>query len=187
MVDFIVDTNVVIDLSKYFEMWTKNKYNRRINRLSSLLTLIADGKVTLWVVPKVVEEIKKGNKIDNFRAENFMNKICNEIWLKKEEKEEALYLAYSYGNELISGKHPVEMAHNERCKNFADALIVAQASVAEKKMKKHMPIITQNLKDMIEVSLINQINQNRELPNVSIYSQNAISEAFYTGEKALAR
>lgn len=178
MVQFIVDSNVIIDLSKVFKNGTSSKFNRRLDRLSSLFTLIADGKVELMVVPKVVEEIKRGNDIDKFCAENFMDRFCTEISLTKEEKEEALNLAYCYGNEQVNNKYPIEQATNEHCKNFADALIVAQSAVAERKLNKHMPIITQNLKDMIEVSLINEINVWRELPCVSIYSQNAINEAY---------
>ena len=178
MVKFIVDSNVIIDLSKIFEKGDVNKNQRRLDRLTKLFLLLADGQVELYVVPKVVEEIKIGSKKDGFRAEHFMNRFCNEIILSKEERAEALDLAYCYGNEKLYGQTAIFQAQNEHCRNFADALIVAQSSVAEKKIGGHTPIITQNLKDMIEVSLLNEINFKRGLPSVSIYSQNAILEAY---------
>ena len=174
----VVDTNVIIDLAKIFGSGKINTNDRKENSLSQIFTMIADGRVQLQVVPKVAQEIKRGSKKDKGLSEMFMTKYCDEIELSPEEKHEAQDLAYDYGNVLVGQFPAVAFAQNSTSKNFSDALIVAQISIAQRKLGEELLYMTQNTKDVFDTPSINVINEEHSLPEIKIFSRNGFMRNF---------
>lgn len=172
MLNIVVDTNVIIDLAEKFETLGPNcETNDRFD-LSRIFTMIASGQVHLYTVPKVEQEVRRGSKKDGGKAERFMDKFCDHIDLDKEEKTTAKQLAYDYGNIILYDKFPaINNAQNSDSKNFGDALIVAQISIAQSKMQEELCLLTQNTKDVFDFQGINTVNGENGLPRVAIYSK----------------
>ena len=187
MLKFIVDTNVIIDLSKMFTAGLSHSNNKRVNKLTPFFLLLELDEAQLCVVPKVCEEIKSGSHKDGGNAEFFMDRFCKKIELDSYEEETAINLAFAYGHTKVGDLPPILDARNEKGRNYSDALIIAQASVAQAKEGQKMPIITENLKDMINVYEINKINDNFDLPPVAIYSSYAIEEAINVAGKDFSK
>lgn len=173
MLKVVVDTNVIIDLSKIFKTLKISFKGGKRNDISQIFGMIAREEIQLFVVPKIAQEVRRGSKKDGGNAEEFMNRFCDYITLEGEEKQEAKDLAYDYGNVLVGEFPAIANARNNDSKNIADAMIVAQVAVAEKKTNEKLCYLTQNTKDVFDFESINKINSENGLPKVFIYSKNS--------------
>lgn len=181
MVDFIIDTNVIIGITHLYLEKVTHPRNRREVYLFEIKELIEDGKINAIITPTVLQEIKKGRKKDNGLAEKFVNRFCEVANFNQYAKDKALILTDAYGNYPIDEKPAIVLAEDYTQRNYCDATIIAEATVEQKLRKKVIPFLTENLKDVCDEAKINQINKRHNVPAIHIHSLHTIKEAIEIG------
>lgn len=159
----VIDTNIVIFLSRIANGVKINKSDREIQSIDALLKAMVDGKVEFIVTPRVVVEIEAGNKKDGGFAFNFMKKYCELAEFSDEQNIECYRLAKEYGK----GENPaIPGAHYETQRNFYDALILAQSAVLG------LTLITNNVMHFFNGKEIRRVNLEQGYTNsdLKVYS-----------------
>lgn len=178
----ILDTNIISIMFGLFKAMDKHQpleshQNHRMYQ--KFFDLVEEGRLKLYITPQILKEFlfcrgQKPEAVDRF--DRFMKKYINIIQFRREERQKAKQITYELGNTYFkigksknSQTHMVifEKAQTPKDRNYADALIMAEAMISG------MDVLTNNLKDFINFDLVNKLNKKYDLPGqYSVYKPN---------------
>lgn len=147
----IIDTNVLIEIYAQKNTYKGLQYSK-MNKNQKLLYLSDTNKIKLYITPQILKEFRCGDKNGKHvdRYVNFMKKFITIITFDEEQTKIIAEMTYRFGNERVKSKFkngnefeviPFCEASKEGEKNYADTLIMAEATMAQ------LPVVTNNMKD----------------------------------------
>lgn len=168
MVDIVIDSSVIIGMSRLTQKHIKYARNKDELPLFNIIEMLINGEINIVVPQTIYREIKRGKVHDNGLAQNFLNDACEVLRPTEEEKTEAIKVTNDYATVAIDGRTAIYLAKDKTEKHYGDARIVGEISVEQKYRGKRIPFITANLRDVKDVKRINEINRRNGLPEIFI-------------------
>ena len=168
MVDVVLDSSVIIGLSRLTDK--HKKYARNKNELPyfEIVDMMIRGEINVVVPQTVYREIKRGKEHDHGIAQAFLNDSCEVLQTSQQEKDLSLQVLKDYATLTIDGRTAMYLAKDNTEKNYRDGRIVAEISVEQSIRGKRIPFITNNLKDVKDIKRINAVNKLHGLPEIFI-------------------
>jgi len=168
MVDVVLDSSVIIGLSRLTDKHKKYARNKSELPYFELIDMMIKGSINVVVPQTVYREIKRGKEHDHGIAQDFLNDSCEVLQTTQEEKDLSLKVLKDYANLVIDGRTAMYLAKDNTEKNYRDGRIVAEISVEQLGRGKRIPFITNNLKDVKDIKRINEVNKRHGLPEIFI-------------------
>ena len=168
MVDVVLDSSVIIGLSKLTIKHKKHARNKSELPYFELIDMMIKGSINVVVPQTVYREIKRGKEHDHGITQDFLNDSCEVLQTTKDEKELSLKVLNDYATLMIDGRTAMYLAKDNIEKNYKDGRIVAEISVEQLGRGKKIPFITANLRDVRDIKRINEVNKLHGLPEIFI-------------------
>ena len=168
MVDVVLDSSVIIGLSRLTDKHKKYARNKSELPYFELINMMMKGSINIVVPQTVYREIKRGKVHDHGVAQDFLNDSCEVLQTSQEEKDLSLQVLKDYATLIIDGRTAMYLAKDNTEKNYRDGRIVAEISVEQSIRGKRIPFITNNLKDVKDIKRINAVNKLHGLPEIFI-------------------
>lgn len=182
----ICDTNILYYL--YGQTLKAGRINyKNLSRHKKLFFLAKKGFIKIYVTPQIYKEFltargKSPEKIKKFN--DFTKNFLTVINFSQRQDNIVARLTHDFGRKYTTKKNShgeavttnlFKHAHNPNEKNYADAVILAQAAVV------NLPIITNNVKDFAGYKEIgNILNKHSVRANVQVFSENEFLDEFFT-------
>ena len=183
MADLVVDSSIIIGIAKLYKDNIQSPRNRRENYLFNIKNLIEDGKINCVVTPTIMKEIRRGSKFDKGFGLKIISRFGTQIDFDDYDKNKTIELVDTYGNYMINDKTAIENAEDSMSRNYADARIVAETAVLQKKFGNVIPLLTDNIADICDESKINIINLRHGVPKIHIHSMHTLKDAIALAER----
>ena len=184
MADLVVDSSIIIGIAKLYKDNIQSPRNRRENYLFNIKNLIEDGKINCIVTPTIMKEIRRGSKFDNGFGLKIISRFGTQIDFDDYDQNKTIELVDAYGNYEINDRMAIENAEDSLSRNYADARIVAETAVLQKKFGKAIPLLTDNIADICDESKINIINIRHGVPKIHIHSMHTVNDAIAVSENS---
>ena len=168
MVDIAIDSSVLIGISHFEIEHIPYARNKSEEPYFDLRDFIINGEINCIITQTVKQEIKHGKVHDKGLAQSFIREKCEVVHPTAEERDLSTKLLYEYGNILIDGRTAIYLAKDKTEKNYRDARIISEMCVEQKMRQKQIPFITANMRDVKDITRINEINRRNGLPEIFI-------------------
>ena len=169
MIDIVVDSSIIIGISRLYMENVKHPRDRREQFLFEIKDAITNCEFTPVITPTIRREIMRGKSFDSWSLK-LLDRYCEVLKFDQYSQDKTLLMTDAYGNYLIDDFPAIIDAEHYLEPNYNDATIVSETDVEQKRRGRIIPLLTDNIKDVCDEAKINYVNKRHNMPKVHIHS-----------------